>query len=116
MAGLVPAQISYGDALTVLLTVESLLLAVLGLAVTLGTPNGRRVPDLPISAGWIAAVTVAAIAAAGVGSAVAWYQIFVRPGYPHGTPGQLIAWTLLVPIILEPGIAALLALGLRFRD
>jgi hypothetical protein len=116
MLGLDAKAISYGDSLTLLLTVESLLLAVLGLAVTLGTPDGKRVRRLPVSAGWIAAVTVAAICLAGLGSMGAWYEIFVRPGYPRGTPGQLVAWALFLTILIEPALALLLALGMRTAE
>jgi hypothetical protein len=100
------------DALTTLLTTESLLLAVVGLAVTLGAPGGRRVPRLPVRATYLAGAAVVVLAAVGAGAGFAWAELFL-PTFPQGSGDRVIACTLLLAIASEPILAALLALGMR---
>jgi hypothetical protein len=109
-------QVAYGfsdvDALTALLTVESLLLAVLALAVTIGTPDGRRVRKQLLPAkvvGWATVALTSLLAAAGV---CAWLKIF-GPDFPRDLPGRAIACSLLIAIVGEPLLAAVLAVGLH---
>jgi hypothetical protein len=111
-SGLASTPIGYGDALTILLTAESLLLAALGLAIVAAVPNGRRIPNLPVSPFALGLGAVAAILIAAIGSGAAWWEIFIVQGTQGAAP-TLISGSILVTIIAEPIIAFLLALGMR---
>jgi hypothetical protein len=111
-SGLANTPIGYGDALTILLTAESLLLAALGLAIVAAVPNGKRIPRLPIAPFAIGLVAVGAIVVAAIGSVAAWWEIFITQG-THGAAQFLIAGSILVTIIGEPFIALILAMGMR---
>jgi hypothetical protein len=111
-SGLANTPIGYGDALTILLTAESLLLAALGLAIVAAVPNGRRIPRLPLPPFAIGLIAVGAILVTAIGSGAAWWQLFITQG-TRGVAQVLIAGSILVTIIAEPVIALLLAMGMR---
>jgi hypothetical protein len=109
MSGLAPV-----DALTTLLTTESLLLVVVGFAITFAAPGQNRVPNLPISAKCLATIAVFVLAAVGAGAGIAWSELFL-PKFPSDPSNQVIACSLLLAIAAEPILAALLALGMRAK-
>ena len=100
------------DALTILLTAESLLLAVVGLAVSFCAPGGKRVPNLPVPAPVIVWASVIILAIAGIGAGFAWSEIFI-PHYPFDFAGFMIAGSIVVAIASEPILAFFLALGTK---
>lgn len=102
------------DALSTLLTTESLLLAVVGVAVTLATPGQVRNPRLPVRPGVLAGIAVGVLSLVGVGAVFAWGQIYLG-GALRPLPDLVIAVALLVAIVAEPVLAVLLALGIRKR-
>lgn len=100
------------DALTILLTAESLLLAVVGIAVTFAITPGSRVRWLPVPLSVVAFGAVAVLALAGVGAGFAWAAIYL-PHFPHPGQDRVIAIAILSTISMEPLLALALALGLK---
>src|SRR5438874_774820 len=93
-------SLSAGDALGALLTTESLLLAVVGLAVTISSTTGR-IPKLPIPATMLAGGAVALLAAVGAGAGVAWSELYLSP-FPSDWSNRVIAVALLTAVAAEP--------------
>ena len=103
------------DSLMTLLTVESLLLAVVSMAITMAAPGGPRVANFPIPAPVLAGSSVAVLALVATGSTAAWAQLYVGGSW-RPFPDIVIAATLLVAILAEPLLALALALGMRTED
>lgn len=112
MSGAEPA-LSNVQALSLLLTVESFLLATLNIAITLSAPGRKRVarirkiPVPEISAGLIVVVAVGALSA--------WLGMYSGSNW---LPFQeiIIAGALLIAIVAQPIFAILIAYGMRSED
>jgi hypothetical protein len=100
------------DALSTLLTVESLLFAALSLGVSLssGTPFGRVHLVSPATLASIAAALIVVIAA---GALSAWIELFGGANWSWSPGPGLRATGLLVGILTQPVLAVLIAMGLR---
>ena len=70
------------DALTLLLTVESLLIAALAIGVSLATPRSGGSPPF-IARGTLALIIAVVITLVGIGAAAAWIVAYIEPG-PQG--------------------------------
>ncbi len=105
---------SYVQSLSVLLTTESLLLAVLGLAVTLGTPNPAIIRGTLVPPFFVGVSATILIFIVGIGAAFAWVAIFLAP-FPRTPSTVVIAVCIAIVIVAEPLFAALLASGLRTK-
>jgi hypothetical protein len=104
---------SNNDALVALLTAESLVFAVLAVAVAFSVP-GNRIPNLRLPAwgvGYLAAGFVSIIA---FGALMAWWSIFVK-SWPHGFRGGAVAVALAMAIVGQPLLAWTIAPGLRAK-
>src|SRR4051812_44982088 len=95
------------NALSSLLTAESLLFAALSLAANLSMPGGPLVRRLPIPGGWLAGIAIGGLVAVSLGAAVAWGKIFVC-AFPSDASGILVAVALIVAIVIQPALAVLL--------
>lgn len=98
------------DALTLLLTAESLLLAAVALAVAVAVPS-RGVQRFLISPAWLAMAAVLALAVAGLGAGFAWGELYWG-SFPKDWPNRVVSGSLLFTIVLEPLIAFFLAMGM----
>jgi len=88
------------DALTLLLTVESLLLAALAAAVALMGPQAAGGRPIAVGGG-LAALIAAAITMVAVGAGAAWSSLYITPG-PRGLTAWIEAIALAVGIIAGP--------------
>jgi len=104
---------SYGDALAALLTVESLVFAVLAVAVTFLAP-GNRVPDLLMSPARIGYLGAAFVSVVAFGAAMAWWSVFVT-SWPHGFRGGAVAIVIAIAIVGQPMLSWLIAPGLQAK-
>lgn len=104
-------QLSAGEALVVLLTVETLLIAVFTLAAAFAetTEFGRR---LPTSVATFATLTAAAITVVGVGGLAAWSDAYVNGGI-HNPYQAVEAIAILAGLMAEIAFAWWTAAGLR---
>lgn len=100
------------DALTILLTTQSLLLAAFGLVVVMGAPGQRRPPNLLGGPKLVGGFAVAAQWAVGAGSGFSWSELFVGH-WPAETAGAAVAVAILVAIIAEAVLAGILGWALR---
>jgi hypothetical protein len=107
-------SLSYSNALVILLTTETLFLAVISLAVTIAIPSARGVPNLPVSPFVLALSAVVALGLIAAGAGFAWAGIYL-PHYPHEVDLVAISVALMVAIVVEPFFALLLVLGIRVR-
>lgn len=109
-----PLKFTNSDALMALLTVESLVFAALGVAVSFSMPS-NRIPHLSVKVwvlGYLAALFVSIVA---FGALMAWWSIFV-PHWPSGFRARTVATTLCLAIVGQPGLAWLIAPGLRTKE
>ncbi|MDF2146759.1 hypothetical protein [Knoellia sp. p5-6-4] len=108
-------SLTYVQALPVLLTVEGFLLAVISLAVTLGTPGRRRPAGTPIPPSAIAWCAAGLAIVVAVGALSAWLGMYTGDTWlPF--PQLVIAASLLLAVVAQPVIAVLMAMGLRSGD
>jgi len=105
--GLAAAQ-----ALTALLTVESLIFAALGVgvAVTAAVPGGRS-PYL--ASGKLARRIALALTAVAFAAGTAWWQVFMRPTHPHGFFAWSEAIGVAIAVVAQPYFGWRLALGVK---
>jgi hypothetical protein len=108
--GSAPSGLSHTQALTTLLTVESLIFAALGIgiAVTAAVPGGRSPYLVKGKLARRIALTLTAVA---VGAGTAWWQVFMRPVHPHGFPAWSQAVGVAIAVVAQPYFAWRLALG-----
>lgn len=111
-------QVGHGftatNALTTLLTTESLLFAALGLAANLSSVGGPRIRKLPVSGEVLGGAAVLVLSLVAVGAVTAWSKIFLRE-FTNEWDDIVIAAALLLAIVAQPLLAVLLGLGLRTR-
>lgn len=109
------ASFTDAQALTTLLSAEGFLLATVSLAVTLGAPGRKGVPNLPVRPPTIAMMAGCLSAVLALGALLAWLGL-----YSHGDllpPRQLaIAALLLVAVVGQPVLAIILAMGARMKE
>lgn len=113
MAALDTAAVSAftdGQALSALLATEGFLLAAVALAVNLDAPGQPRGRDAVVAFRTLAISAGVVLGVAAIGALVAWSRIFVG-GEFGGFSRALVAGCLVVPIVAQPVIALLLALG-----
>jgi hypothetical protein len=103
------------NALSTLLTTESLMFASFALAVNLTAPS-RGVRDWLIPPKVLAGAAVFTLAFVAFGAGVAWHGIFVVGGFPSAAPEQIIALAIIAAIVMQPLLAFFLALGLRTKS
>lgn len=112
-AAIFQGQITDAQAFTTLLTVESLLFAGLGVALTLSTPQAhhRRTVLSPQAAGaWIASfITLVALSAV-----LMWTSVFAAP-WPCDVRGAIVALVVLATIVGQAGLAWFIAIALGRR-
>jgi hypothetical protein len=98
--------------LQVALTVESLLFGAFALLISLARPDGTAYTFVvPVNAiMWAAVVMLVPIGAAGT---IGWYRAFVDEGFSDVLADQVIALSLLIPVVGLPTMAFLVALGYR---
>lgn len=111
---MIRADLTTVDALTILLTTQSLLLTAFGIVVVMGTPGQRRPPNLLGGAAFVGAVAVLTQLVVGAGSGFAWSDQFLTK-WPHHLAGRFVAISILVAIIGEALLATLLGWALRRR-
>lgn len=104
--------LSPADAMTLLLTAESLLLASLALVVAIGAPGQTRLARLPGGPRVLAFVAVLAMAFAATGAAISWVQLYLGH-IPSDAPSRIVSIALIATIVVEPIYALLVSLGLR---
>ncbi|HEX6392972.1 MAG TPA: hypothetical protein VFZ97_05990 [Acidimicrobiales bacterium] len=97
------------DALVALLTVESLVFAVLGIAIALVIPTDRN-RDFFISKKWVLVVINGVLAVVAVGAVFAWAELF-GPDFPRQFAQRVVACVLILAITLQPAVAILLSSG-----
>lgn len=109
------ASFTDAQALTALLSAEGFLLATVSLAVTLGTPGRKGVPNLPFRPPTIAMTAGCLSALLAVGGLLAWLGL-----YGQGSllpPRELaIAAILLLAVVGQPVLAVILAMGARMKE
>jgi hypothetical protein len=105
--------LSAGDALTILLTTETLLFAALALAADLSSPAGG-VRSWIIPPRILAFVAIIAHLVVATGAGFAWAQIYI-PNFPTHLPDQVIAASLIAAIGIQPFLTLFLGVGLRTR-
>ena len=108
------SSFSYTDALTILLTSETLVFAALAVVVSFALPS-TRVPNLPVSVPVLGFIAVAFVGVIGFGAFLAWWSTFVNH-WPKHFQGEAIAVTIAVAVVGQPIFALLLALGLKPVD
>lgn len=103
------------QALTTFLSVEGFLLATVSLAVSLGTPGRKRVPNLPFRPATIAMMAGCLSAVVALGGLFAWAGLY---GQGSLLPFRelWIAATLLAAVVLQPCLAIVLAMGARAKE
>lgn len=103
---------SVGDALSTLLTSEGLLFAALAFSETLSTPTPRlrRLPASPLT---LAIVAVIGLWVMATGALFAWHEIFIEPSRMKPFSERVVCWAIFVGIVVLPGLATALVLGLR---
>jgi hypothetical protein len=104
--------LSHMQALTDLLTVESLIFAALGIgvAVTAAVPGGRS-PYL--TQGKLARRIALTLTAVAVAAGTAWWQVFMRPVHPNGFFAWSQAVGVAIAVVAQPYFAWRLALGAK---
>jgi hypothetical protein len=104
--------LSHAQALTTLLTVESLIFAALGVgvAVTASVPGGRS-PYL--AQGKLARRIALALTAVAFAAGTAWWQVFMEPSQPHGFFGWTQAVGVAIAVVAQPYFGWRLALGAK---
>ena len=102
------------DALSTLLTTESLLFAVFGLVVSLTSSIGRARKWI-LRPTVIGDIVVALIALVAFGAAVAWHDSYVAGGFPRDGSQRIMALTVVAAVVAQPILAFLLTVGLRIR-
>jgi hypothetical protein len=102
----------HAQALTILLTVESLIFAALGIsvAVTAAVPGGRS-PYL--AQGKLARRIALTLTAVAVAAGTAWWQVFMRPVRPDGFFAWAQALGVAIALVAEPYFAWRLAVGVK---
>lgn len=102
------------NALSALLTVESLLFATLSVAVSFSKP-GNRIPNLPVKPETLGHIAAAFISIIAFGALMAWWNIFVE-SWPCSFRGSVIALALGLAIVGQPLLAWAIARGLGARS
>jgi hypothetical protein len=105
------SQLSAGDALVVLLTVATLLVAVfaVGAAFSETTEFGR---PLPTSVGTFGTLVAVAITAVGIGAGAAWWDAYINGGI-RSVYQAVEAVAIMVGLVSEIAFAWWIAAGLR---
>jgi hypothetical protein len=96
-----------------LLTAESLVFAVLAVAIAFSVP-GNRIPNLRLPAWGIGYAAAAFVSIIAFGGAMAWWSLFVT-AWPHGFRGSTIAVVLGITVVGQPLLAWMIAPGLRAK-
>jgi hypothetical protein len=99
------------NALSSLLTVESLLFASLSVTVSI-SGRQRRVPDLPLKPSTLGYLAFALLSLVALGALMAWANIFLDPA-PSSFRRWVIAAGLAAAIVAQPALAWAIARGLR---
>lgn len=102
------------QALSTLLTVESFMLAVLGLIANLAAPGRTRVANLPIRPSQLALMVASGVGVLALGAVLCWAGIYVGGSW---LPIReiIIASVLLTAVLFQPALAVLMALGMTSR-
>jgi hypothetical protein len=107
------SQISDAEALTVLLTAESLILVVLSAAIAFSQP-GRRVSALPLSAFHLGLGAVGLLTIVAAGGLLAWIGVYANH-WPCSMRQDFIAVAIMAAIVGQPVFAAVIAKGLKAK-
>jgi hypothetical protein len=102
------------NALSALLTVESLLFATLGVAVSFSEP-GKRVPDLPVQPRTLGLLACGFLSVVAFGALMAWWNIFLDP-WPCGFRDTVIACSIGAAIVGQPVFAWAIARGMQSKE
>ncbi|HYP56031.1 MAG TPA: hypothetical protein VEQ41_07000 [Solirubrobacterales bacterium] len=105
------ADITSGEALTIVLTVQSLLFAALSIAAVLGeeTEYGRALPTDAFSLAMAIALVVSFL---GLGAVAAWWDAFITP-VPKNIGAWITAVSIPVATVAESAFAWWIALAQR---
>jgi hypothetical protein len=103
------------DALSTLLTTESLLFAAFNLAVNL-SDSSSRVRGWLIPGGVLVGAAVTSLAVVAFGAGIAWNGLFLRNGLSDDWSQRFIALALIAAIGIQPLLAFFLAMGLRTQE
>lgn len=112
-SGAGPAELSPTDALVLLVTIETLLFAALGIVLTLNETRGR-VPDLPLRPRQLGFAATGVVTAVALGALVAWANLFTSP-WPHNFTRGAEAAATLVGIVVQPLASWVIAMGLKSK-
>jgi hypothetical protein len=106
-----PAELNDSEALVVLITAESLLLAVISVIVVFSR-GGRDIPDLPAKPFTLGIVATGFLVAIAVGAIAAWWGLYIG-SWPCSFRGSLIALAVAIAAVTPPIFAAVITRGLR---
>lgn len=106
---------SDSQVLSTFLTVESFMLAVLGLIATLAAPGRKRVPALPVKPHRLVLGVAILISMFASGALLAWAGLYVGGAW-RPLRESAIAVILLVAVFAQPIVAVIVALGVRPRS
>ncbi len=102
------------NALSALLTVESLLFATLGVAVSFSQP-GQRVPNLPVKPQTLGLLACGFLSVVAFGAFMAWWNIFTNP-WPCGFRSMVISCAIGIAIVGQPIFAWAFARGMQAKE
>ena len=104
-------QLTDATAFSTLLTVESLLFAGLGVALTLTGPQSA-IRDVPLSASTLGKVIATFVTLVALAAVLMWTSVFADP-FPCDLRGAIVALVVLATILGEAVFAWIIALALK---
>jgi hypothetical protein len=106
-----PAELNDPEALAILVTAESLLLAVISVIVAF-TRGGRDIPDLPAKPFALGVIATGFLTVIAIGAMAAWWGVF-GSNWPCSFRGSIVALTVALAAVTPPIFAGVIAKGLR---
>jgi hypothetical protein len=102
--------ISDVDALTLLLTVEGLLFAALGITAAIAAPNAGRSSNLPVSPGLLVGCVSGAVSGVGVAILCVWCAVFTGGDY-GGFVRLMVAAAVMLATLMQTVVGATVFYG-----
>lgn len=106
-----PGEFNDSEALVVLVTAESLLLAVISVVVAFAR-GGRDIPDLPAKPFTLGVIATGFLGVIAVGALAAWWGLYID-SWPCSFRGSVIAVAIAVAAVTPPIFAGVITRGLR---
>lgn len=108
-----PGELSDPAALGLLITAESLSLAVISVIVAFSR-GGRGIPNLPAKPFTLGVIATVFLSAIGIGAIAAWWGIYIG-AWPCGFRENIVAVTIAIAAVVPPIFAGVITRGLRVR-